>query len=79
MSVHARLPTGLTLSNRLLNEAIAYRVEHGTDHPSFTTRILRWQNPGRKRAELRAWRQGNQADAWATLGSAILAAVERAE
>jgi hypothetical protein len=78
IGITARLPAGMVPSNQLLNEAIAYRVEHGSDHPNFTTRIIRWQNPGRKRGELRQWRQGNQGDAWATLGPAISAAMARA-
>ena len=78
IGITARLPSGMVPSNQLLNEAIAYRVEHGSDHPNFTTRIIRWQNPGRKRGELRQWRQGNQGDAWATLGPAISAAMARA-
>lgn len=75
IGVTARLPRGSEPSNQLLYEAIAYRLEHGADHPNFDTRIIRWQNPGRKRGELRQWRQGNQGDAWATLGPAIRAAV----
>ena len=62
-------------SRELLNEAIAFRVRHGHDTPGFTTGILRWQNPGRRRREDRQWRQGNQSDAWDSLGPAILAAV----
>lgn len=75
IAVKARLPKGMKPTNNLLYEAIAYRIEHGADHPNFDTRILRWQNPGRKRGELRQWREGNQADAWTTLGPAIAAAV----
>ena len=77
IGVRLRVPTGFEPSNALLNEAIAYRVEHGEDHPLFRTSIIRWQNPNRARPELRQWRQGNQADAWATLGPAIAAAVGR--
>lgn len=75
IGVRLRIPRGMQPTNALLNEAIAYRVENGEDHPLFRTRIIRWQNPNRRRPELRQWRQGNQADAWATLGRAILAAV----
>lgn len=77
IGIKATLPAGMEPSNRLLYEAIQYRLDHGDDHPNFKTKIIRWQNPGRKRGELRQWRQGNQDDAWATLGPAISAAIAR--
>ena len=54
-------------SASLYQEAIRYRVEHGEDHPLFETKIIRWRN-GARRGQLSRWRQGNQTDAWGTLG-----------
>lgn len=62
-------------TNRMTYEAILYRIDRGHDAPFTHPTILRWQNPGRKRAELRDWRQGNQADAWQSLGPAIRAVI----
>lgn len=67
ISVRAKLPKGRKPSPQLIQDAIRYRVEHGEDHPAFKTRIIRWRNGGR-RGNLSAWRQGNQSDAWGTLG-----------
>lgn len=55
---------------RLINEAIAYRIRHGHDHPSAKTRIIRWRNPARRGPGAR-WRQGNQSDAWASLANPL--------
>lgn len=57
----------IPLSPDVIQEAIRYRVENGQDHPRVTTRIVRWKNPSRA-GSLSRWRQGNQADAWGTLG-----------
>lgn len=73
LQVRWQLPEGMEPSSRLLYEAVAYRAEQGEDAPRFRTRILRWQNPGRLTAGGRSWRQGNQADAWDSLGPAIAA------
>lgn len=78
IAIEYELPEGMKPTNRLLYDAVLYRVENGHDHPRFTTRIIRWQNPGRGRGELRQWRQGNQGDAWTTLGPAVRAAMVRA-
>ena len=45
IGVTAKLPAGMAPTRELLNEAIAYRLEHGEDHPLFKTRIIRRQNP----------------------------------
>ncbi len=55
------------LTAALYDEVIKYRIENGEDHPAFETKIVRWKNPTRKGAFSR-WRQGNQDDAWGTLG-----------
>lgn len=55
-------------SARLVDQAILHRIDSGQDAPFTKTRILEWQNPGRKRREDRAWRTGNQQDAWISLG-----------
>jgi hypothetical protein len=67
ISIRAKLPKGKRATAALYQEAIRYRVEHGEDHPNFTTRIVRWRNSSRG-GQLSAWRQGNQSDAWGTLG-----------
>lgn len=84
ISVRARLPPGADPTNRLLYGAIAYKLDNGTegtytqtDHRFMKCRIIRWQNPGRKTKKGRAWRHGNQEDAWVTLGPAIRAAIRR--
>lgn len=66
---------GISPTTELVNEAIRYRIENGEDFPDVTTKILRWRNPGRRRGEDRAWRQGNQDDAWETLGAVIEASL----
>ena len=79
ISVHGALPAGLKATNRLLYEAIAWKIDNGLeDHPRFPAEIIRWQNPGRRQKEDREWRSGNQEDAWITLGPAIRAAIARA-
>lgn len=65
-------------SNRLAYEAILHRIDRDDNAPRTQTRIIRWKNPGRKSGELREWRQGNQDDAWVTLGPPIRAAILRA-
>lgn len=73
ISVQARMPKGTRpeqLTAALIDEAIKYRIENGEDHPRFKTRIIRWKNPTRK-GKHASWRQGNQADAWGTLGKWI--------
>lgn len=67
ISIKSRLPKGVEVAASLYQDAIRYRVEHGEDYPAFTTRIIRWRNGGR-RGNLSSWRQGNQSDAWGTLG-----------
>ena len=69
-------PDVAAIIRRLADDAVLYRIARGHDAPKTRPRVLRWQNPGRKRAELRAWRQGNQDDAWVSLGPAIAAAIE---
>jgi hypothetical protein len=61
---------------RLADDAVLHRIGTGRDAPHTRSHVLRWQNPGRKRGEDRQWRQGNQPDAWTTLGPAIAAAIE---
>lgn len=67
VNVKMRLPRGTRPTEALAREFIDYRIEHGEDHPRATTRIVRWRNPSRA-GSLGAWRQGNQDDAWGTLG-----------
>lgn len=75
VSVRLKLPRAVkalpakerrALQRKLTQEAINYRLTHDRDHKYATTKIIRWRNPGRK-GQLSRWRQGNQADAWATL------------
>lgn len=73
VSVKLRLPRRVSQDDipaSLIDEIIAYRIEHGHDHPRAKTRIVQWRNPGR-RGTLRRWRTGNQSDAWETLGRAL--------
>jgi hypothetical protein len=67
ISVRMRLPKGTAPSQSLAHEFIQYRIDNGEDHPRATTKIVRWKNPSRK-GTAGNWRQGNQSDAWATLG-----------
>lgn len=74
ISIKLRLPKGVppeAVTSRLIDELVAYRIEHGKDHPRAKTRIIQWRNPGRRGA-LRRWRTGNQEDAWETLGRALV-------
>lgn len=66
ISVKLRLPGGMKPTAAQVQEAIDYRINHDDDHPLAETKIIRWRNPGRK-GSARAWRQGNQPDAWKTL------------
>ena len=75
ISVRFDMPAGFRPTRALVQEAIEHRIRHGEDAPHVRTRILRWRNPGRRRAEDRAWRQGNQPDAWNTLSNVIRAAL----
>jgi hypothetical protein len=73
ISIRLRVPGKFKksqISAALVDELIAYRLEHGKDHPRATIKIIRWQNPARKGA-LRNWRTGNQPDAWKSLGPAL--------
>ena len=72
VNVRMRLPRGTKPSEQLARDFIDYRIEHGEDHPRATTKIVRWRNPSRGGA-LGTWRQGNQPDAWATLGKFLRA------
>lgn len=70
ISVRVKVPKGTKpkqLTASLINEAIAYRIENGYDHPKIESKIVRWRNPTRPGGK-GSWRQGNQSDAWATLG-----------
>jgi hypothetical protein len=70
ITVRCKLPKGSRpeqLTASLIDEAIKYRIENGEDHPAFVCKIVRWKNPARK-GKNAGWRQGNQADAWTTLG-----------
>lgn len=67
ISVRLRLPAGVKPTTARTQAAINYRLEHGYDHANATTKIIRWRNPSRP-GQLSRWRQGNQEDAWATLG-----------
>jgi hypothetical protein len=70
IAIRAKLPKGTRpeqLTAALFDEVIKYRIENGEDHPAFETRIIRWKNPTRRGA-FSKWRQGNQGDAWGTLG-----------
>lgn len=84
VSITLRLPKHIpehAITAALVDELIAYRIEHGRDHPRAKTRIIQWRNPAR-RGSFRRWRTGNQADAWATLGRALIsggAAITRVE
>lgn len=71
IGIEYELPEGFEPTNALLYEAVLHKIRNGTDAAHFKTKIIRWQNPGRKHAEDRAWRQGNQADAWDSLGPAL--------
>lgn len=83
IGVRVNVRPGAEISNRLLYEAIAYKIDHMNEDGSggaarhTKPRIIRWQNPGRKTGEGRQWRQGNQNDAWVTLGPAIRASITR--
>ncbi len=73
VSIKLRLPKHVpqtAITAALVDEVIAYRIEHGKDHPRAKTRIIQWRNPGR-RGSFRRWRTGNQEDAWETLGRAL--------
>jgi hypothetical protein len=72
VNVRMRLPKGTKPSEQLARDFIDYRIEHGEDHPRATTKIIRWRNPSRG-GRLGAWRQGNQSDAWGTLGKFLRA------
>lgn len=74
ISVTLRLPRDVAptaITAALVDELIAYRIEHGHDHPRAKTRIITWRNPNRRGAGAR-WRTGNQDDAWETLGRALV-------
>lgn len=72
IGVRFEMPDGFKPTPALVRAAIRYRIKRGHDAPRTHTRILRWRNPGRRQSEDRAWRQGNQSDAWTTLGQVIL-------
>jgi hypothetical protein len=74
--VRFEMPAGFRPTQQLVREAIRHRIKEGEDAPRVKTKILRWRNPGRRMSEDRAWRQGNQPDAWNTLGNVIMAALE---
>ncbi len=67
ISVQMDLPKGTRPTHELAMEFVEYRIEHGEDHPRAKTWIVRWKNPARP-GKGASWRQGNQADAFATLG-----------
>jgi hypothetical protein len=75
IQVRFDMPEGFKPTRALTREAIRYRIKNGIDAPRTHTKILRWRNPGRRMGEDRAWRQGNQPDAWATLGAVIEASL----
>lgn len=54
-----------------LRAAIAYRLDTGESPRGIDLRIVQWRNPGRQRADLRAWRTGDQQSAWETLKRAL--------
>jgi hypothetical protein len=74
--VRFEMPAGFRPTQALVKEAIRYRIAEGEDAPRVRTKILRWRNPGRRMSEDRAWRSGNQPDAWNTLANVIRAALE---
>lgn len=72
VNIKMRLPKGTAPTESLAQEFINYRIEHGEDHPRATTKIVRWRNPSRG-GRAGNWRQGNQGDAWGTLGKFLAA------
>ena len=73
ISIRFKAPKGTQpeqLTAALYDEVIKYRIENGVDHPAFTSKIIRWKNPARA-GKKGAWRQGNQSDAWDTLGKQL--------
>jgi hypothetical protein len=67
------MPAGFTPTPELIRAAVLHKARTGEDAPRTHVKILRWRNPGRRQNEDRAWRQGNQGDAWLTLSKVILA------
>lgn len=76
IGVRYTLPSGRAASSELLYRAVAHRIDRGDDHKRFRSRIIRWQNPDRD-GTAGDWRQGNQEDAWLTLGPPIRAFIRR--
>ena len=62
---------GKQVTGDLMRQAIRWRLDKGEDPPGIELRIVQWRNPGRKRADLRQWRTGDQESAWNTLKNAI--------
>jgi len=67
------MPAGFKPTPELTRAAVLHRARTGEDAPRTHVKILRWRNPGRRHGEDRAWRQGNQGDAWLTLANVIMA------
>lgn len=62
LSATFHLPRGYQPSANLTQEAIAYRLEHGDDHPSVSIRIVGWNtstgqhgSPAGSADEEKAW------------------------
>lgn len=85
ISVRARIPKGLKIAKRVIEEAIKFRCATGNDPEGFTIKIQRWRNPHRGKGSLsevyrnqteskggKGWREyGPQKERFETLGRAL--------
>lgn len=85
ISVRARIPRGLKIAARVIEQAIKFRCATGKNPEGFTIKIQRWRNPHRSKGSLsevyrnqteskggRGWREyGPQKERFDTLGRAL--------